>query len=719
MSDLLDYKIEKLDEWDRTSEAYENYPENSFCIDYCSLLSEGGHLDDPEILDDAHRDTNRGTRLDAWSWNETEGVITLVVSEFDELKEILSISEKEIETAANRAIKFLDIAINKTLDFLDPSSSGFQAAESLKHFIKEDNLVKFRVAVISTKEMSSRAQKSFSKKDQKFKLKKTILDKECFVEVYDLKRLKDIEQSGDQAEPVDVDFLKIGEPIKALPANIGDPDVDSYLCIMPATVLSDLYEEYGQRLLESNVRTFLQFGGKVNKGIRETLLNKPDNFFAYNNGLTVTSKNIKKRASKSGMEITQIDDMQIVNGGQTSSAIYFAPKDKTKIASGGAWKDINLNKVFVQMKLSVIKKDADSEEMKENIAKYANSQNAVSASDLQSNHPFHRKLEEISRRLVMPAGDSSITSKWFYERARGQYQTQKRKLGSLARQKKFEVDYPRYQVITKNDLAKYENTWRMNPHEVKLGAQRNFLKVSEVLSKEYEKDEAAFRDQFYKDAVAKAIWFKESDKEIQKSDWYSSDKGLKAETTTYTLALIRHILNEENKELNLKKIYDSQKISDTMKNQVVSLGKEVRDKMKEDSFRDGTANISEFCKKQSAWEKFKQVGFDLKLLDRTDWLNVEEQKDVLSNTKETSKASDQIETSMNVFETPADKWIKLAEYYSNKGYSLQEKNVNLPSLMGSFLNGEYKNPKFPSEPQIKTLLELLKEAEEDDFIYLN
>ena len=41
------------------------------------------------------------------------------------------------------------------------------------------------------------------------------------------------------------------------------------------------------------------------------------------------------------------------------------------------------------------------------------------------------------------------------------------------------------------------------------------------------------------------------------------------------------------------------------------------------------------------------------------------------------------------------------------------------SLMGSFLNGEYKNPKFPSEPQIKTLLELLKEAEEDDFIYLN
>ena len=109
-----------------------------------------------------------------------------------------------------------------------------------------------------------------------------------------------------------------------------------------------------------------------------------------------------------------------------------------------------------------------------------------------------------------------------------------------------------------------------------------------------------------------------------------------------------------------------------MKNQVVSLGKEVRDKMKEDSFI-CTANISEFCKKQSAWEKFKQVGFDLKLLDRTDWLNVEEQKDVLSNTKETSKASDQIETSMNVFETPADKWIKLAEYYSNKGYSCKRR----------------------------------------------
>ena len=103
----------------------------------------------------------------------------------------------------------------------------------------------------------------------------------------------------------EVDFLKIGEPIKALPANIGDPDVDSYLCIMPATILSDLYEEYGQRLLESNVRTFLQFGGKVNKGIRETLLNKPDNFFAYNNGLTVTSK--KLMACLLSVELSSIE----------------------------------------------------------------------------------------------------------------------------------------------------------------------------------------------------------------------------------------------------------------------------------------------------------------------------------------------------------------------------------------------------------------------------
>ena len=77
--------------------------------------------------------------------------------------------------------------------------------------------------------------------------------------------------------------------------------------------------------------------------------------------------------------------------------------------------------------------------MKENIAKYANSQNAVSASDLQSNHPFHRKLEEISRRLVMPAGDSSITSKWFMKEQEVNTKL-KKKVRSLARQKKFEVD---------------------------------------------------------------------------------------------------------------------------------------------------------------------------------------------------------------------------------------------------------------------------------------
>ena len=151
---------------------------------------------------------------------------------------------------------------------------------------------------------------------------------------------------------------------------------------------------------ESNVRTFLQFGGKVNRGIRGTKVN-PENF-SYNNGLTVTG-NIQTKVTNNGFEITHIEDMQIVNGGQTSSAIYFAPKEKGKISSGQEWKNIDLSKVFVQMKLSIIKEDEDANEMKEKIANFANSQNAVNAADLASNHPFHRKLEEISRKWFFMA----------------------------------------------------------------------------------------------------------------------------------------------------------------------------------------------------------------------------------------------------------------------------------------------------------------------------
>jgi hypothetical protein len=101
-----------------------------------------------------------------------------------------------------------------------------------------------------------------------------------------------------------------------------------------------------------------------------------------------------------------------VNGGQTTASIFAASR------SG----KVDLARVFVQVKLSIIPPD-QAEKVVPKISEYANSQNRVNAADFFSNHPFHLRIKNFSERLFAPSSDGMFRqSKWFYERARGQYQ---------------------------------------------------------------------------------------------------------------------------------------------------------------------------------------------------------------------------------------------------------------------------------------------------------
>lgn len=251
--------------------------------------------------------------------------------------------------------------------------------------------------------------------------------------------------------------------------------------------MSKVYENVNQKLLESNVRTFLDFRGKVNRGIKTTLKEEPEKFFAYNNGLTVTATDIdaSTKGTNGAVNIKKLTNMQIVNGGQTTCAIFFSPKEKN-------FTDIDLNKVFVPMKLTIINAGTDATEesleeaeiFKAKVSEYANSQNAVNQGDLQSNHDFHIRMEKHSRRILAPHNESGIQTKWFYERTRGQWTTSKRVASSP---KQFERQHPKRQVFTKTDLAKYENTWRMRPFDVSKGAQKNLMEFYKIAKVEFSK----------------------------------------------------------------------------------------------------------------------------------------------------------------------------------------------------------------------------------------
>src|SRR5262249_47586193 len=146
-----------------------------------------------------------------------------------------------------------------------------------------------------------------------------------------------------------------------------DENYSVFLTIIRGDVLGEIYHDFGTRLLELNVRSFLQLKGAVNRGIRETLIHLPERFLAYNNGISATASRVEWRDRGNGsLGIRRIHDLQIVNGGQTTASIH----------SSLMKKEADLTKVFVQMKLTVVDPQHLQEVVPE-ISRFSNTQNKV------------------------------------------------------------------------------------------------------------------------------------------------------------------------------------------------------------------------------------------------------------------------------------------------------------------------------------------------------
>jgi hypothetical protein len=278
-------------------------------------------------------------------------------------------------------------------------------------------------------------------------------------------------------------------------------------------MLAKIYNHYEGRLLEGNVRSYLQARGKVNKGIINTIQNEPDMFFAYNNGIAATAKSIKIDNIEGTDYITEITGLQIVNGGQTTASLALS---MIKFKRDDI--ETKLKKIFVPMKLSVVKSLEKAQLIIQDISKYANSQNKVSEADLWSNHPFHIRMEELSRRIIAPAvNGNQFGTKWFYERANGQYKQTTYK-SSDAERNKFEKQFPKNQMFTKTDLAKYMNIILQKPHIASKGNQKSFAVYADKVAEQWEKDDTVFNDNYFKKVVASVILFRGAQEIVKNKD---------------------------------------------------------------------------------------------------------------------------------------------------------------------------------------------------------
>jgi len=436
-------------------------------------------------------------------------------------------------------------------------------------------------------------------------------------QIWDITRLQRIHEARNARDDLFVDLAPLpGGGLTVLPAAVGVGDYDAYLAVVPGDFLADIYLRYGSRLLEGNVRTFLGRRGNVNKGIASTLAKEPTRFFAYNNGIATTATAVTTIAGPGNTRLlTGVSDLQIVNGAQTTASLA-ALRLEGKLPVGS---------VFVPMKLSVVAPEIASELVQE-ISRCANSQNAIRASDFFANHPFHLRMEEISRRILAPAiGGSQVQTHWYYERARGQYLNDQAAL-TTAKRDQFQRLNPRNQVITKTDLAKVESCFDLLPDIACKGAEKAFNAFADRVAAEWEDEtkRSIYGDDWYRAAAARTILFRATEALVSKADWYETGRGYRAQIVAYTTARLAFLAAKKSGggRLDYLKVWAAQTAGAVLERQLLKIA-EIMNQVLWSPPQAGQ-NISEWAKQQACRKRAFETevpvlpGLDLYVVERAD-----------------------------------------------------------------------------------------------------
>ena len=623
--------------------------EQAFTRLFLDLLSEAGETENTTVAyDEKDFGTKKTHKINGYAISDNYETVDLFITIYKQEETIPVIYKKDIDQAVTRITNFFrKSTYNNYEEDVAESSPIFEFAHTLGSYQElKDNLVRVNAFILTNGEYKGEIPQSVSLNGNKI-----------FYRILDINYLFQI--SEESRVPIEIDFSSDESLVPCLPGSTDNEEYQSYLAIIPGTCLAQLYERFGSRLLEQNVRSFLQFNGKINKGIRETIKTEPHMFFAYNNGLAATADHIE--LEESGHYIRKINNLQIVNGGQTTASIYYTQKkDKADISS-----------IYVQIKITVIKKQEQFSEIVSRISKYANTQNKVNDADFTANNQALIEFEKLSRYILTPlSSDSPLQTYWFFERARGQYKTLRQKEGfTKSRQDAFDKKYPKGQVLTKTDIAKYINAYEevyegkklvIGPHIVARGNEKNYARfINNNLPENLKK----INNVYFEDTIAKAILFKTADKRYGTKASAVHIGELKNVTVPYTIALLTRITDGR---LDLYKIWKTQQLSPALSDFIFDLMVQVNEFIIKNSVG---SHYIEWAKKEECWEMVKnhEFGYDLSQIkdDLIDPKNPPVRK-VFTDTDEKSSTYDH---EMGIIRSiPVSLWQKIADWGQESGF---------------------------------------------------
>lgn len=604
--------------------------EDEFINHTLDLLVDFDEIDSPELTGMGNKKGKGGRimRADGYCFDEAEHSLILFISDFQDLKEPDKLTRTRVDELYWKLYYFLDEVCNGNISsYFDDSDDVLKISSFIRKRMnadiddRENMILKVKFYVLTNKELDTRlmnanllettvnntkGKKKKAKTTKKIK-KDDFNGKPLEIVLWYPERFFEMENSNNN-EPVVIDisgdYSYSGIP--CIRGDIGDnTGYEAYIAIIPGKLLADIYIEHGSRVLEGNVRAFLGTSGSksVNGGIKKTINNEPEKFFTYNNGIAVTASDVETELIDGTLYITKIVDLQIINGGQTTASLAEAVLKKT---------NRELEGIYVPMKLTVID-DRETEDedgirlydsMVQAIARYANSQNKVTAADLFSNEPFHVQMEKMSKKYLAPPGQSAVPTGWYYERARKKYQQEQVKLSGDAK-KRFVSKFPKNQVITKEQLAMYITAvfW-CRPDIVSKGKAWAMKYFVEKLKNE---DKNSFNEFWFRKCVCAAIIYRtvdnylESNKDSARNPtgfWYKTG-GYKLNIVPYTVARIIFSI-PEGFSLDWLRIWEKQTVSPAFMHEI-----EIVTKMTNDFICDsGGIIVTEYCKKELTWTQF-------------------------------------------------------------------------------------------------------------------
>ena len=548
--------------------------EDAFTSVFSSYVIDAGEtfLNNCNVL--SYRKEYEKAKINAYVYDEYFQTLTLAISVFENRIDISKMGKVDINKNVKQATKFYRMCKSGYFNEVEETDPGYIIAEYISDYEREIENIK--VVLLTNKETVPEIPSSI--KIDKISVK---------FDVWDLERICQSLYQNKSHEDLVIRFQnKYNNPLKMIKVKQNTSVYDCYIGVISGKCLAEIYRDEGQKLIEKNVRSFLQATGKINQGIKRTLIEEPEMFMTYNNGISTTAKSImidEEKSDEDFVVIKDIVDWQIVNGGQTTASIYNALQTGVDITS-----------VNVQIKLTVIREQSRTEEMVGFISKYANSQNKINMSDFSANDPYHIEMARLSEKIYVPSENGKSTLRWYYERARGQYMVDVNRQPTVAAKKKFKEVSPKSMCISKTVAAKCMMAWMRYPNIVSKGLETNFIEFSTMIKKG---EVPAPSPDSYINMISKVILFKACDKLVAKQKF----GGYKAQINYYVIALLAEFHSNEVDDMD---IWKHQSISPELSIRLEELIIKVWNHFMNPEVVG--INITQWCKKEECWKLLKK-----------------------------------------------------------------------------------------------------------------